>query len=51
VNGLAQRGHFDHATIDPELLKRQLLKAARDALSSTAPTDILLTRALLTRSN
>ncbi|MEK0085012.1 hypothetical protein [Benzoatithermus flavus] len=49
--GLAQRGHFENGTVDPELLKKQLLQAAIDTLKEGAPTDVLITQALFTRAS
>jgi hypothetical protein len=49
--GLSQRGHFGEGSVDPELLKKQLLQSAIGALKSTAPDDVLIVQALYTRAN
>lgn len=49
--GLAQHGHFENGTVDPELLKKQLLQAAAETLKEAPPADVLITQALFTRAN
>jgi hypothetical protein len=48
--GLAQHGHFETGTVDPELLKKQLLQAAAGALKDSPPEDVLITQALFSRA-
>jgi flagellar basal body-associated protein FliL len=51
VHGLSQRGHFDAASVNPDMLKQQLLEATKTALNGTVPDAVLITRAILTRTN
>jgi hypothetical protein len=51
VHGLSQRGHFDAASVNPDMLKQQLLEATKTALNGTAPDAVLISRAILTRTN
>lgn len=51
VHGLSQRGHFDDSSVDPEMLKRQLLQATKGALKSDTPSDILISQAIFTKAN
>ena len=51
VHGLSQRGHFDAASVNPDMLKQQLLQATKTALNGTTPDAVLITRAILTRTN
>jgi hypothetical protein len=49
--GLAQRGHFGQGSVDPDMLKKQLLQAAIGTLKGSVPDDVLITQALFTRAN
>jgi hypothetical protein len=49
--GLAQRGHFGQGSVDPDMLKKQLLQSAIGTLKVSAPHDVLITQALFSRAN
>ena len=49
--GLSQRGHFGDGSVDPDMLKKQLLQSAITALKSSTPDDVLIKQALFTRAN
>jgi hypothetical protein len=46
LNGMADRGHFDAARIDIDVVKKNLLASAIEVLKSKEPRDVVLTKAI-----